>query len=40
MNILILTASTGGGHKRAAAAIEAKIRQSHPETTVTVVDAL
>ena len=40
MNILILTASTGGGHKRAAAAIEAKIRQSHPETTVTIVDAL
>ena len=40
MNILILTASTGRGHKRAAAAIEAKIRQSHPETTVTVVDAL
>ena len=40
MNILILTASTGGGHKRAAAAIEAKIRQSHPETTVHVVDAL
>ena len=40
MNILIFSASTGGGHKRAAAAIEAKIRQSHPETTVTVVDAL
>lgn len=40
MNILILTASTGGGHKRAAAAIEAKIKQTHPETTVHVVDAL
>ena len=40
MNILILTASTGGGHKRAAAAIEAKIRKESPETAVTVVDAL
>lgn len=40
MNILILTASTGGGHKRAAAAIEAKINSISPETNVTVVDAL
>lgn len=40
MNILIFTASTGGGHKRAAAAIEAKIKQISPETTVNVVDAL
>ncbi len=40
MNILIFTASTGGGHKRAAAAIEAKIKSVSPETTVNVVDAL
>jgi processive 1,2-diacylglycerol beta-glucosyltransferase len=40
MNILIFTASTGGGHKRAAAAIEAKIRKISPETTVNVVDAM
>ena len=26
MKIIIFTASTGGGHKRAAAAIEAKIK--------------
>lgn len=40
MNILILTASTGGGHKRAAAAIENKIRTISPSTTVNTVDAL
>ncbi len=40
MNVLILTASTGGGHKRAAAAIEAKIKEISPDTTVNVVDAL
>lgn len=40
MNILILTASTGGGHKRAAAAIEAKIKSISPETQVAVVDAM
>ena len=40
MNILIFTASTGGGHKRAAAAIEAKIRALSPETTVNVVDGM
>lgn len=40
MNILIFTASTGGGHKRAAAAIAEKIKQLSPETTVNVVDAL
>lgn len=40
MNILIFTASTGGGHKRAAAAIEDKIRTISPATTVNVVDAL
>lgn len=40
MNILILTASTGGGHKRAAAAIEAKINAISTDTNVKVVDAL
>lgn len=40
MNILIFTAATGGGHKRAAAAIEAKIKDISPETNVTVVDAM
>ncbi len=40
MKILILTASTGGGHKRAAAALEAKIRQLSPDTGVKVVDAM
>ena len=40
MNILIFTAATGGGHKRAAAAIEAKIKSISPETTVNVIDAM
>lgn len=40
MNILILTASTGGGHKRAAAAIKAKINNVSPETNVSVIDGL
>ena len=40
MKILILSAATGGGHKRAAAAIESKIKLLSPETEVTTVDAL
>ncbi|MCH5296407.1 MAG: glycosyltransferase [Ruminococcus sp.] len=40
MNILIFTASTGGGHKRAAAALEAKIHSLSSDCEVTVVDAL
>ena len=40
MKVLIFTASTGGGHKRAAAAIEAKIREISPETEVSVVDGM
>lgn len=40
MKILIFTASTGGGHKRAAAAIEQKIKSLSPETEVKVVDAM
>ena len=39
MKILIFSASTGGGHKRAAAAIESKIKSLSPETDVAVVDA-
>lgn len=40
MKILIFSASTGGGHKRAAAAIEDTIRRSEPGVEVTVVDGL
>lgn len=40
MRILIFSAATGGGHKRAAAAIEAKIKATSPETDVKVVDAM
>lgn len=40
MNILIFTASTGGGHKRAAAALEAKIHSLSSDCEVNVVDAL
>lgn len=40
LRILILTASTGGGHKRAAAALEAKINSASPEIQVKVVDAM
>ena len=40
MNILIFTASTGGGHKRAAAAIKAKINDISPQTNVTVIDGM
>lgn len=40
MNILIFTASTGGGHKRAAAAIKAKINDISPETNVKIIDGM
>lgn len=40
MKVLIFTASTGGGHKRAAAALEEKIKMLSPETSVRVVDAM
>lgn len=40
MNILIFTASTGGGHKRAAAALETKIHSLSSDCEVNVVDAL
>ena len=40
MNILIISASTGGGHKRAAAALEDKIKHLNPNARVTVIDGL
>ena len=40
MKILIFSASTGGGHKRAAAALEDTIKRLNPDVEVTVVDGL
>ena len=40
MKILIFTAATGGGHKRAAAALETEINKLSPDTEVKVVDAM
>ena len=40
MRILILSAATGGGHMRAAHALEEAIRRKSPETEVRVVDFL
>lgn len=40
MKILIFSASTGGGHKRAAAALEDTIKRMDPSAEVTVVDGL
>ena len=40
MNILIISASTGGGHKRAAAALEDTFRRTDPDVRVTVIDGL
>ena len=40
MNILILTASTGGGHNRAANAMKDFISGYDPETKVDIIDAL
>lgn len=40
MRILILSAATGGGHMRAAHALEEAIRKKSPETEVRVVDFL
>lgn len=40
MNILILTASTGGGHNRAAAALRQYLAEHSPETKVDVIDAI
>ncbi len=40
MRILIFSASTGGGHKRAAAALKEKINAVSPDSVVSVVDGL
>lgn len=40
MRILILSASVGAGHLRAAEAIEAQLRQRHPEAQVASFDVL
>lgn len=40
MRVLILTASTGGGHKRASAALKDMIINKDADTTVKIVDAL
>lgn len=40
MRILILTASTGGGHKRAAAALKDTIEKNSPNTVVNVTDGI
>ena len=40
MNILILTASTGGGHNRASNALKSYIDSHEPETNVTIIDAI
>lgn len=40
MNILILTASTGGGHNRAASALKSYIGGHDPDANVSIIDAL
>lgn len=40
MNILILSAATGGGHNTAAAALKKEIEAKYPNDTVKVVDTL
>ncbi|HVC09046.1 MAG TPA: glycosyltransferase [Elusimicrobiota bacterium] len=40
MKILILSASAGAGHMRAAQAVECALREAHPEASVKVVDVL
>ena len=40
MRVLILTAKTGGGHMRAAQALEAVIKERDPENEVLTVDGL
>lgn len=40
MQVLIFTASTGGGHKKASSALENYIKQKNPSATVKTVDAL
>lgn len=38
MNILILSASTGGGHNRAASALKSTINETDPSTHVDIID--
>lgn len=40
LNILILTASTGGGHNRAADALKTYVEKNQPDTNVTIIDAI
>ncbi len=40
MKILIFTASTGGGHKRAAAAFKDSVQRIAPDTEILIVDGL
>src|ERR1700676_5408519 len=40
MGVLVLSASVGAGHLRAAEAIELALRQLHPEATVRNLDVL
>ena len=40
MKVLILSAATGGGHMRAAHAVEEYIRENDPEAEVEVIDTL
>ena len=40
MNILILSASTGGGHNRASNALKSYILSQNNNDTVTIVDSL
>jgi processive 1,2-diacylglycerol beta-glucosyltransferase len=40
MKILIFTASTGGGHKRAAAAFKDSVQRISPDTEIIIVDGL
>ncbi len=40
MNVMILTASTGGGHNRASNALKDYINAHDPDAAVTIIDAL
>ena len=40
MNILILSASTGGGHNRAANALKGYIQENQPKMNVEIIDTL
>lgn len=40
MNVLILTASTGGGHNRASSALKDYITRNDPDTKVNIIDAI